>query len=311
MSPSEVLRFARRRAFTLVELLVVVAIIGILIALLLPAVQSAREAARRMQCTNHLKQWGLGMHMYHDSAGYLPYGTLRGPNATTTADGSAGPNGIYRRQSWVPSLWPYVEQKALADQYDFDYSFYAPRHMQLLLTRVPIYCCPSDRAEALWTADPYHRCRGSYVVNWGKTNFWQEVAGYLPSPFGRSRQQKLRDITDGTSNTMLMSEILMALKDSDFDHRGDFFNDDASCTAFMTYNTPNSGVDSIRCVDLQKPAPCNNTYDPSYVAARSRHPGGVNVLLGDGSVRFVSDTIQQRVWEGLGTMRGGESLEGF
>ncbi len=114
-------------------------------------------------------------------------------------------------------------------------------------------------------------------------------------------------MTDGTSRTMFLSEVLMARTDEHFDFRGDILNDDASCTAFMTYNTPNTGVDYTRCVDLQKPAPCQNQSNPSYVSARSRHPGGVNVLFGDGSVHFVNNSIAQSVWEALGPMEGGET----
>src|SRR5262245_60417198 len=105
-------RFTDRSAFTLVELLVVVAIIGVLVALLLPAVQSAREAARRMQCSSHMRQWSLAMHNYHDNYLILPYGPREVPST--------------RRHSWVPSLWPYIEQKNLYDLYDFSVGFYLP-----------------------------------------------------------------------------------------------------------------------------------------------------------------------------------------
>ena len=101
-----------RLAFTLVELLVVIAIIGVLVALLLPAVQSAREASRRTQCTNHLRQWTLAMHNYNDTNGALPYGPREVPST--------------RRHSWVPALWPYVEQKGIYDQYSWDVGFYLP-----------------------------------------------------------------------------------------------------------------------------------------------------------------------------------------
>ena len=98
----------------------------------------------------------------------------------------------------------------------------------------------------------------------------------------------------------------MSRKDEDWDFRGDILNDDASCTAYMTFNTPNSGIDYIPCVDKVKPAPCQSQYDPTYVSARSRHPGGVNVLFGDGSVHFLTDSMAQALWVSLGTMEGGE-----
>src|SRR5947208_12527567 len=101
-----------RSAFTLVELLVVIAIIGVLVALLLPAVQSAREASRRMQCTSQVKQWVLAMHNYHDTNLVLPYGPREAPTTN--------------RHSWVPELWPYVEQQNLYSQYSFQVGFYLP-----------------------------------------------------------------------------------------------------------------------------------------------------------------------------------------
>ena len=120
-------RSSRRAAgFTLVELLVVIAIIGVLVALLFPAVQAAHEAARRMQCTNNLKQWGLAMHNYEGTHQVFPAGTIRGGGGTV-ADGNAGANGVNRRQSYVVSIWPYVEQQNLANLYDYNYSFYAPK----------------------------------------------------------------------------------------------------------------------------------------------------------------------------------------
>ena len=156
------LRFSRpfRRAFTLVELLVVIAIIGVLVALLLPAVQSARESSRRVQCINHMKQWVLAMHNYNDTNGVLPYGPREVP-AT-------------RRHSWVPPLWPFVEQMGLYTQYDFNVGFYLPPNTigggnaatanlnGPTGQRVKIYYCPSDRFGAVQTAttDPYYRAKG-------------------------------------------------------------------------------------------------------------------------------------------------------
>lgn len=294
-----------RRGFTLVELLVVIAIIGILVALLLPAVQQAREAARRMQCSNHLKQWGLAMHNYESANGVFPAGTTRGPSATTTSDGSAGANGVNRRQTFVVSLWPYFEQQALADAYDFDYSFYAPVNRTAVMAQVGMYFCPSDR-KAYWKGDQYHRSRGNYVVNWGNGRYQQDDSGYLRSVFGPNRWTSFGDIKDGTSNTVFMSELLVSTKDEDFDFRGDFMNDDISCAQFMTFNTPNSGVDHTVCVDLQRPGPCTSTQNPTRVSARSNHTGGVMILLGDGSVRFSNSSVDVNVWRAAGTMAGSE-----
>jgi prepilin-type N-terminal cleavage/methylation domain-containing protein len=297
-----------RRGFTLVELLVVIAIIGILIALLLPALQIAREAARRMQCTNNLKQWGLAMHMYNETYKGFPYGIVQGSQAGVTADGSTGATGQHRRQNWVISIWPFIEQGAISKIYDYDYSFYAPRNRNAVLTQLPLYFCPDDRP-GFWKGDVYHRSRGNYVVSWGAADYAQSGRNFLRPAFGFNKQTKLKDIKDGVSNTMFMSEILMSITDESWDFRGDIINDDKGCSQFMTYNSPNSGFDSIWCRDNPElPAPCRHNDSYIHAAARSRHPGGVVVQMGDGSVRFINDSININTWRALSSIRGGEAF---
>jgi len=294
-----------RGGFTLVELLVVIAIIGILVSLLLPAVQSAREAARRMQCSNNLKNWGLAFHNYATANKVFPAGVIRGASATTSSDGSAGPNGINRRQTFVPSLWPQLEQQALADKYNFNYSFYAPVNKISVEAQPSFYFCPSDRT-GYWKGDIYTRSRGNYVLNWGNGPYQQNNSGYLLSAFGANRWTSHADIRDGLSQTVFMAEVIQSSVDTDFDFRGDFINDDISCAQFMTVNTPNTGVDQTVCVNLTKPSPCISTQSDTRVSARSRHPGGVMVVLGDGSVRMVSDSVDITIWRAAGTIAGNE-----
>ena len=298
-----------RRAFTLIELLVVIAIIAILIGLLLPAVQKVREAAARAKCSNNLKQWGLAMHGYHDVNGRLPWGSTWNP-----------------RTSWVCPTWPFVEQQALAQQYNFNLGFWqAPNGgptsstTNLVCAQVPTYYCPSDRgSQAYWKGDPYYRARGNYVVNYGNTT--DPGPGNLTAfaPFGYAdgstnpRNVKLTDITDGTSNTLLMSEVIMA-PDSLFDIRGDVINNDRGCHSFMTSNTPNSTVADVLVFYAANSDPMMPSTNGGNArnAARSQHPGGVNACLGDGSIRFFNNSIPVGTWSLLGTMNDGQVIPNY
>lgn len=294
--------------FTLVELLVVIAIIGVLIGLLLPAIQAAREAGRRSSCQNTLKQWGLAIHGYVDANQALPLGTVRAP-----------------RNTWVPYLWPFAECSALASQYGslktrgFTNNYVSSSFNSPIATQVPLYHCPSDRPGAYWTADVAYRCRGNFVVNWGTAAPFENSAGSLTgqAPFRNTTAQTpvrvmLKDITDGLSKTLMMSEIVVSLADSDDTIRGDFFNDDITFVSwcFNTRNTPNSTVAdvNVRCVNNDpKVAPCVSGGD-RHVAARSRHPGGVGVVLCDGAVRFVANSVTLPTWQRLGNMNDGEPI---
>lgn len=328
---------ARFRGFTLVELLVVITIIGVLISLLLPAVQAAREAARRMTCTNHLKQLGLALHNYH-----ALYRCFPGFGAETLSSFSV-----------QARLLPFVEQKDLQDLIDFKQSLYlGASHSQSLnpaqataaTTRVSLLRCPSDG----WRPDVYDEetseamAGGNYMVCSGSgtgTNYDLRYATDGLFYYGSARS--MRDMTDGSSNTAAMSEALLgygskvsgslpgpaaaqrligffrATPSTDGPGLIGIVNPDvASLTAASTLWYGNRGFGWI----VGKPAAASFcTYqapnDPApdaismsigFFAARSLHPGGVNVLLGDGSVRFVSQTVTLPAWRALGTCSGDE-----
>jgi prepilin-type N-terminal cleavage/methylation domain-containing protein/prepilin-type processing-associated H-X9-DG protein len=309
-----------RRAFTLIELLVVIAIIAILIGLLLPAVQKVREAAARMKCSNNLKQFALAMHNYHDVTGRLPYGGAKNLTVGTT---------VYVRQSWVPPLWPYIEQTALAGKYDYKVAFHnLPNSTNnsstanLTASQVSTYLCPSDRGgPAYWMGDAYYRARGNYAVNYGNVRdpINTTTVPAAVAPFSYSdvacnipKTVQLTSITDGTSNTLMLSERIMA-PDTLYDIRGDIINDDRGCHNFMTINTPNSSVRDDLRFWAANPDPMMPSVSATNAqnAARSRHSGGVNVALCDASVRFVPNSVSITTWQSLGTMNGGEIISNF
>jgi len=289
-----------------VELLVVIAIIGILVALLLPAIQAAREAARRTQCLNQLHQWSIAMHLYHDAKKQLPPGGVSKP----------------KRITWVPHLWPYIEEGPLASQNDLKKAFTDPpmtivnTDLGLAMKYVAIYYCPDDGEGQDLTQDTYRRRRGNYVVNWGnqKNSATDVLFGFAPfsSNQGLARKTELSDVTDGTSNTLMMSEAIRAKSNKDNDHRGDFMNDNGHFR-FNTSLTPNtSAPDVVRdgfyeeTNDPLMPATSNSAL--VQAAARSRHPGGVNASFCDGSGRFFSNDIDAALWKAMGTMNGEEPI---
>ena len=299
-------RNGRRRGFTLVELLVVIAIIGILVALLLPAIQSAREAARRTQCLNQLRQWSVAMHLYHAANKRLPPGGVSKP----------------KRQTWVPHLWAHVEEGPLASQNDLTNAFFeAPMTIAnadtgLAMMFVTIYYCPSDGEGQDIAQGQYRRRRGNYVVNFGNQKIAATDVLFGIAPFsniaGFPRKTELGDVTDGTSNTLLMSEAIRARSSADNDHRGDFMNDNGHFR-FNSSLTPNTSAPDIvrdgfysETGDPLMPAVSTTAF--MQAAARSRHPGGVNASLCDGSGGFFSNDIEAIVWRALGTMNGEEVI---
>lgn len=312
-------RRCKRAAFTLVELLVVIAIIGVLVALLLPAVQAAREAARRTECINKLRQWGIALQNHHDTRGYFPAGTI--------SSGQTSTNGADRR-TFVLLVWPFLEEANLFATYDFNVPFWHPDNKAAMSSQPAMYFCPSDRVGAFWKGDQYTRSRGNYVVCYSNGDFAvnrhyaktgelgrTRYPDYMPAPFADYEEadaqgHNMRKFVDGVSRTMLMSEVLVSTDDEDWDGRGDFLNNHAGHSNYMTVNTPNSSEeDRMICNSPNSrtlPGPCRN-YNNSrgegmYATARSNHPGGVTVVMGDASVKFTSDDIDLFVWQYEGSM---------
>jgi prepilin-type N-terminal cleavage/methylation domain-containing protein/prepilin-type processing-associated H-X9-DG protein len=298
-------RMNTRQGFTLIELLVVIAIIAVLIALLLPAVQSAREAARRAQCINNVKQLGLALHNYHDVHGRFAPGSIQVSNPTAY------------RQPFITSLLPFLEQGNLTATFNFNLSFHHDSNETTRSSRVSVFDCPSDQ-KVVFTNNggSVTDVKGSYGVNWGQNTYGDQI---LPAPFALNYGASLAEITDGTSNTFLMAELIqlphpVGQPVETIDRRGRVWSDQPSSHQISTRNGPNAQIPDYgacwHATDARK-APCNrNTGDgPNhFIASRSRHPGGVNVLLGDGSVRFIKDSISLTTWKALSSRAGGEVI---
>ena len=329
-----------RRAFTLIELLVVIAITAILIGLLLPAVQKVREAAARMKCGNNLKQLGLALHNYESGNGKWP------PLYPGTAPGSTAFNYKYT-WSVLAQLNPNLEQTNIYNTMDLNQPMYdaanqitAPNRFAVV-QKVSIFLCPSDRGI------PVSSAYG--VTDMGPTNYVAShgsglSGGGYGSPIGADgifpavNGIRITDITDGTSNTVAMSESILgdgaevtttqpgdertAYKYTGFsgtlpsdancsgtpvlwngyNRRGFMWaSGEARCVSFNTYYTPNAK--NFDCVAND---PAATYIAVGFRAARSRHTGGVNAMMGDGSVRFIRDGVDLTIWRQAATRAGGE-----
>ena len=353
-----------RFGFTLVELLVVIAIIGILIALLLPAVQAAREAARRSQCLNHMKQAALALQNYHDVQKRFP------PMAVPVwnSGGYNAVGGDFRHElwsgTWVTMTLPYMEQSALYDNYDMS----LPSAAQPAITGAPIATlrCPSDDDSQHIAAFDVGSYTGANQARYAKGNIAANCGGGWCNenggdegcngrvPWGDQTRNKglmssrcdgvdglrwgatIATMKDGTTNTVILAEILTY--PSSGDCRGCWGSNMGASFSAYTYNRPMDGPEGISTPNAPAetssgsvlgyrdcPVYCENTYATGQqvrctdcggdgrggVAARSYHPGGVNVSMGDASGRFVSETIDKVLYRSLLTIAGEEMIGEF
>jgi prepilin-type processing-associated H-X9-DG protein len=333
----------KRRGFTAIELLVVVSIIFMLIALLLPAVQGAREASRRIQCVNNLKQIGLAMHNYHDAQGSLPWGC--GPVWLP----GRGDVGFF--WSSLALLLPYMEQLPLHNAINFNLEcwFSEPENSTARYARIALFACPSDvsgrPAERLGPTN--------YAANYGTNPIWySQKANGLFGSIPESSAIRLGDVPDGTSQTTAFAEILRGpgefgnhirdhlqpsasiyevARQVPADQAGPYFQAckavDPGSSALRFYNFPRGTMwysghpwgphyNHVMPPNRHSCAySCPSTpFQPGAVTpcgawtAAGRHPGVVNVLMADGSARAIKETITEKVWWALGTRGGGEVI---
>ena len=329
-----------RAGFTLIELLVVIVIIAVLIALLLPAVQAAREAARRAQCLNSLKQIGLAIHGYNASHGIIVPGRIIKPiDVPDSCDGT--PFSGCQATPWAVLLLPQLEQSALFNAFNVALGSEGPSgtgfiaNSTVASTKLAVFQCPSDRESAFRFSANFlggsmsspTLTRGNYAANWGNTNWGQGnvlsngTGNYLRSAFGQEGNISLASVTDGLSNTAFVAEIIQG---SDGDVRGVFWLSVPGASSYISGIAPNhydhiSGLgygydllmtSSVCYNDPSQRLPCQG--DPgsipwrAFTGARSRHPGGIDVLMGDGSGRFVKESVNPLVWISLNSISAGE-----
>ncbi len=318
-----------RRGFTLVELLVVIAIIGILIALLLPALQVAREAARKMSCTNNLKQMGLGIHTYHTTFGCFP-------SSNTSAEAF---NGI----SLHARLLPFIEQQAVHKMIDFTKSYDHANNQLVRLMPLPTFMCPTDfdrQTPDLGARNNYYANQGTSVIfALPPKNNPSDPNASMPPPNGvffRDSFLKLARIKDGASNTAAFSEKIsgdgsngISSPESDTFQPGTYPNnaDEAyrDCMAIDVNDLAKQRVSLVGAPwlygyhsttlywHISPPNSRSCMYPPGRIAttAGSRHNGSVNMCLCDGSVRSVADNVDLLTWRALGTRDNKEVMKDY
>ncbi len=349
-----------RRGFTLVELLVVIAIIGVLIALLLPAVQQAREAARRMQCTNHLKQIGLAIHNYAAAhqvfpSGYVSYATGDG-NGPAWASIDADTWDAAPGWGWAALILPFMEQRTITDSLNAGQPIWDSANRPLISTKLEAYLCPSssgdhdpftvrDHAGNALTrfGSPIVVGRSHYIASHGQESCWGDCGSsasgpvftniytgatktvpihgdasqVADGPFYRNSRVGFRDVTDGTTNTLFISEHSSKLSDKTW------VGVIPGAFTHPRYSTPENGPDAAATLVMMHVGPSGGELDitgdpiihpmnfPTLHVGQmySEHPGGGNVLFGDGSVSLQPETIDLILAAELASMNEGEVIK--
>lgn len=321
--------FKRKQAFTLVELLVVIAIIGVLIALLLPAVQAAREAARRTECVNHLKQLGLSLLNFEAAQQTFPAGYISDRTADPNPDPStwdAAPGW-----GWGALLLPYLEQASLRSQAPLDQPLWRPEYRDLVTTRLPGFLCPSATggSDAFVVVDEsgsplvkdgreLELARSHYVASHGQESCWGDMSGpsggfdgdtsrIADGPFYRNSKVRIKDVSDGLTNTVFLGEHTSLLSDKTwvgavpgaFVHPKLDSPDNApesAATLVFAHSGPAAGErDALGNPIIHPP----NFPTLHVCQMQSEHPGGANLMMGDASVQFIADGVHLETYAAM------------